>query len=260
MRVGISTASFYPLLTEKALQMVVENGVPCTEIFFNAKCELEPEFIAELARIKASGNTDIVSVHPTMSLAESFMLFSAYDRRLREGLDDYKRYGEVAAKLGAKYVVMHGGKPNGVLDDEQYCERFMQIAEAVAQNGAMLLQENVVNYRAGDVAFLKKMVEILGDKVNFCLDVKQSIRGGYTAHDVIRAVGKNIRHLHISDNNSEKDCMLPLDGCYDFKALFESMADIGYGGDAVIEVYWHAYNEYADIFDSLQRLNTLLAR
>lgn len=258
MRVGISTASFYPLETEKALQMVVENGVPCTEIFFNAKCELADEFIDELVRIKESGQTDIVSVHPTMSLAESFMLFSAYDRRLYEGLEDYKRYGEAAARLGAKYVVMHGGKPNGVLDDRQYCERYLQIAEVVAQNGAMLLQENVVNYRAGNLAFLKKMTEILGEKVNFCLDVKQSIRGGYTAHDVIDAVGANVRHLHISDNNSEKDCMLPLRGNYDFKALFDSIRSVGYGGDAVIEVYSHAYNEYQEIFDSYRKLNSIL--
>ena len=260
MRVGISTASFYPMLTEKALQAVVERGVPCTEIFFNAKCELEPHFVDELARIKSLGNTDIVSIHPTMSLAESFMLFSAYDRRLYEGLDEYKRYGEVAAMLGARYVIMHGGKPNGVLNDEQYCERFLQISEAVAQNGAMLLQENVNNFRAGNLEFLKKMAEILGDKVNFCLDVKQSIRGGYTAHEVIKAVGKHIRHLHISDNNSERDCLLPLNGSYDFNALFNSVREIGYEGDAVIEVYSNAYQCHEEIFESLKALDKQLLK
>lgn len=258
MRIGISTASFYPLLTEEALKMVINSGVPCTEVFFNAKCELEKQFINELVKIKNSGQTDIVSVHPTMSLAESFMLFSAYDRRLQEGLDDYKRYGEVAAKLGAKYVIMHGGKDNGVLNEEQYCERFMRISDAVAQNGAMLLQENVNNFRAGNLNFLKKMAEILDDNVNFCLDVKQSIRGGYTAHDVVKAVGKNIRHIHISDNNSEKDCLLPLNGTYDFGALFKSMADIGYEGDAVIEVYSYAYKKHREIFDSFEKLNNSL--
>lgn len=260
MRIGISTASFYPLETEKALQAVVEKGIPCTEIFINAKSELLPEFVEELVKIKESGNTDVVSIHPTMSLSESFMLFSAYERRLREGLEDYKRYGEVAALLGAKYVVMHGGKPNGVLNDEQYCERYLQISQAVEQSGVTLLQENVVNFRAGNIDFLKKMVELLGDKVNFCLDVKQSIRGGYTAHDVINAVGANIRHLHISDNNSEKDCMLPLDGCYDFKSLFDSMKHIGYEGDAVIEVYRHAYKEYDEIFNSLSALTENCAK
>ena len=255
MRIGVSTSCFYPLETEKAFAMVAESSSPCTEIFFNAHCELKPEFVHKLMEIKQSSGIDVVSIHPTMSLCESFMMFSAYERRLQEGLDEYRRYGEIAAQLGAKYVVMHGGKPNGVLDDLQYCERYMQIAEATSQNGAVLLQENVVNYRAGNIPFLKMMQKQLGDKVNFCMDVKQCIRGGYTPDDMIDAVGKNIRHLHISDNNSESDCMLPCRGNYDFKHLFERMKSIGYKGDAVIEVYSQAYKEYEEMFTALDCLN-----
>ena len=131
MKIGISTACFYPLETEKALQKVVESGAESTEIFFNAECELEDSFINELVEIKKSSNTQIVSIHPTMTLAESFMLFSADERRTKQGLDQYRRYGEIAAKLGADYVIMHGGKDNGILNIEQYCERFMQISECV---------------------------------------------------------------------------------------------------------------------------------
>ena len=54
-----------------------------------------------------------------MSLAESFMIFSAYER-YREAEEAYRRYSEAAAQLGAKYIIMHGGKPNGILSDEEY--------------------------------------------------------------------------------------------------------------------------------------------
>ena len=85
MKIGVSTACFYPLETEKALLKVAQSGVACTEVFFNALCELQPSFINELSKIQQEYNTCITAVHPTMSLAESFMLFSAYERRFAEG-------------------------------------------------------------------------------------------------------------------------------------------------------------------------------
>ncbi len=251
MKIGISTASLYPLETELALEKLGKSGIKHTEIFFNSISELEDSFLDLLIKIRDEYGMNITSVHPTMSLAESFMLFSAYDRRLKEGLDDFKRYGEIAARLGAEYVILHGGKPNGVLDDRQYCERFMLINQSVRSGGGELLQENVVNFRAGNIAFLKMMVDNLGDEVGFCLDVKQSIRGGYTPFDVIDAVGKNIRHLHISDNSPEKDCMLIGKGSFDFKALFSAMQSQGYDGAYILEVYRNAYNDYRELINSI---------
>lgn len=254
MELGVSTSCLYPLETEKSLELVAKNGVKSCEIFFNATCELEPDFVDILYRIKKEYGTQVISLHPTLSLAESFMIFSAYERRIQEGLDKYRRYGEIAAKLGAKYVIMHGGKPNGVLDDDEYCERFLQVADVVSQNGAVLLQENVFNFRANEIPFLKNMVRNLGEKANFCLDVKQSIRGGYTPFDVLDAVGANVRHLHISDHDSSSDCLLPLDGDFDFIKLFERMKDFDYDGAAMIEVYSWAYKNYDQIFSSYKNL------
>ena len=172
MKLGISKASLYPLETEKALDILGKAGIKRTEIFFNCNYELKDEFIDLLIRIKNEYGIEITSVHPTMSLAESFMLFSAYDRRLREGLEDFYRYGEICAKLDAKYVILHGGKPNGILSDEEYCERFMLVNNTVRKGGGELLQENVVRFRAGELDFLKMMQKNLGDEVGFCLDVK----------------------------------------------------------------------------------------
>ena len=36
MRIGISTASLYPMRTEEALLFLCKNGVKVTEIFFNS--------------------------------------------------------------------------------------------------------------------------------------------------------------------------------------------------------------------------------
>ena len=254
MNLGVSTACFYPLQTEEALIKVGESGVKTTEIFFNAYCELSDAFTDLLLEIKNEYGLNITAVHPTMSLAESFVLFSDYKRRFDDGIEQYKRYANVAAKLGAKYIIMHGGKPNRALDGYGYCERFAEVSRAVRQNGAVLLQENVVNYRAGSIEFLKYMAEQLGDEVGFCLDIKQAVRGGYSPFDALCAVHKNIKHLHISDHTPTHDCLLPTRGNFDFAKFFAATEQFGFDGAALIEVYRDAYNDYQEIFDCYRKI------
>ena len=254
MKIGISTSCLYPMYTEQSFEMIAQHGVELTEIFFNANCELQPPFIKQLVEIKNEYGITVSSVHPTMSLAESFVLFSNYERRFYEGIEMYKRYGEIAASLGAKYVIMHGGKPNGTMDNYGYFDRFAKVAEVVHQNGATLLQENVALFRAGNLETLKNMSDYLGDKAEFCLDVKQSLRGGYSPYDVLHALGGKIKRLHLSDSNSRYDCMIPLDGDFDFKAFLDMAVSCGYKGDAVIEVYRNSFGDPEQLFDAHKKL------
>ena len=257
MNLGISTASFYPLETELALEEVGKARVKNTEIFFNAESELKDSFIEILLCLKEKYNINITAVHPAMSLAESYMLFSAYDRRYYEGLKQYRRYSEVAKALGAKYLIMHGGKPNGVLNDEEYCQRYMALNYETGQNGVTVLQENVVNYRSGDIEFMRSMKNILGDDAKFCLDIKQCVRCGYLPMDLIEEFYDNIRHFHISDHSVAGDCLLPLKGKFDFKGLFDFLNQKGYEGALMTEVYRYAYKEYDEIFESFRKLREL---
>ena len=257
MNLGISTASFYPLETELALEELGKAGVKNTEIFFNAESELKDSFIEILLCLKEKYNINITAVHPAMSLAESYMLFSAYDRRYYEGLKQYRRYSEVAKALGAKYLIMHAGKPNGVLKDEEYCQRYMALNYETGQNGVTVLQENVVNYRSGDIEFMRSMKNILGDDAKFCLDIKQCVRCGYLPMDLIEEFYDNIRHFHISDHSVAGDCLLPLKGKFDFKGLFDFLNQKGYEGALMTEVYRYAYKEYDEIFESFRKLREL---
>ena len=255
MKLGVSTASLYPLETELALREIGEAGVKLTEIFFNAECELKPEFVKILLAIQKEYGIEIPSVHPTLSLAEPFMLFSNYERRFKEGLDTYRRYSEVAAALGAKYIIMHGGKENGLTNEEEYCERYMRLQAAVRENGVTVLQENVSLFRAGDLGFLAAMKRILGDDAQFCADIKQAVRRGLTIYEIIEVLGNNIKHFHISDHSAGNDCLLPGRGGFDFSRFFGQTSAIGYDGAYVIEVYSSAYRRYHEIFDSFHSLS-----
>lgn len=260
MNLGVSTACFYPLETELSLEEISKAGVKNTEIFFNALCELKQSFVDMLLDIKEEYGINVVSLHPTMSLAESFMIFSAYDRRYREAEEQYKRYSEIAAQMGAEYIIMHGGKPNGILTDEEYCERYMRLNEATLKNGVRILQENVVRFRAGDIEFMRSMKNILGNDAAFCVDIKQALRCGYDPFDLITEFSDNIKHFHISDHSTASDCLLPLNGGFEFEKFFKLLNKTGFNGSCIIEVYRDSYKEYKDVFESYNALKNTVAK
>lgn len=250
MKLGVSTASYYPLETELALEQIGKSGIKTTEIFFNAESELKESFVDMLFDTKEYYGIDVVSVHPTMSLAEPFMIFSNYQRRFDEALRKFERYSEIAAELGAKYIILHGGKPAGKLNDEEYCERYMQLKSVTKKNGITVLQENVNNYRAGDIEFLRTMCDILGDEAEFCFDIKQAVRTGNIPTLMLEEFYPHIKHLHISDHSLVSDCQLPGKGGFDFENFFKILKDKDYNGAAIIEVYRDAYKDFEEITHS----------
>ena len=257
MNIGVSTASYYPLETELALEEIGKAGIKNTEIFFNAESELKESFVDMLIDIKEHYGINVTAIHPTMSLAEPFMIFSNYQRRFDESLRKFERYGEVAAALGAKYIILHGGKPNGKLNDEEYCERYMQLKSVTRKSGVTVLQENVVNYRAGDIEFMRTMREILDREAEFCLDIKQAVRSGNLPIELTEEFIDNIHHFHISDHSLASDCMLPLDGKFDFVGFFGLINKHKFNGTAIIEVYRDAYKEYSEIVTSYEKISNI---
>ena len=258
MNIGISTSCYYPLETELALEEVGKAGARTAEVFFNALSELKPAFTDMLLDIKNHYGIEVDSIHSAVPFADSFMIFSAYERRFYEAVEQYTQYSQVAAKLGAKFIIMHGGKPNGILSDEEYCERYMRLKSAALKNGVTVLHENVVKFRSGDIEFLRSMKNILGKDAEFCFDIKQSIRCGYEPFDLIEEFSDNIRHFHISDHSIASDCQLPFKGGFDFKKLFSMLKARGYNGSCIIEVYSDAYKSYKEITDSYNKTVELL--
>ncbi len=252
MKCGMSTACLYPMETEVALEEIGKAGIKMAEIFFNCESELKDCFVDELLAITQKYGVEIAAIHPTMSLAESFMIFSSYERRFYEALKQYTRYSQIAKRLGAKYIVMHGGKPNGICDDEEYCRRYMTLNDATKQNGVSVLQENVVNYRSGNVEFLRSMVNIIGEDARLCFDIKQSIRCGLAPMELIEEFYPYIKHFHISDHSMAGDCLIPDMGGFDFKGLFEFLTLKGYGGALITEVYSSCYGQKEDLFGKWQ--------
>ena len=101
IRIGASTANFYPELTEKALDHVLSCGFRTLEVFVNTESELSPRFTHMLRQKADAAGARIVSLHPYSSGYEPFLLYSAYARRFEDGKALYARFFEAAAELGA---------------------------------------------------------------------------------------------------------------------------------------------------------------
>lgn len=254
MKLGVSTASFYPLETEIALEKIAKSGVKYTEIFYNSEAERKPSFTKKLLNIRDEYGIQISALHPMASFGEPYTIFSDYARRFDEARENFLRYFETAAQVGAKYINLHGDKLNGKLSVEEYCERFGVLAQDANSFGVTLCQENVNGYRSAHPQFLREMVKSLGNLANFTLDIKQCIRSGYSVTEISNAMDFKIKHIHISDHSPTADCLLPLNGDFNFTEFFNLFKEKGYDGDFIIEVYKNAYKDYSEIFKSFENL------
>lgn len=253
MDVGISTACFYPLLTEDALDQVLEQGAKTVEIFFNTYCELKHPFIDEIdSRLKNAG-ARIRSIHPFTSGMEPLMFFSVYERRVDDMIDFYKNYFEAAAFLGADILVVHGDRLFRV-EDNVYIDRFARLAEVGKSYGVRVAQENVNLHRSASVRFIAEMRRQLCDLAYFVFDIKQAVRAGIDPLEMLETMGERLIHIHANDNMPEKDCMLPGAGMTDYKKIAALINEKGLDPDWIIEVYRHDYQEYSEIGRSLDWL------
>lgn len=237
MTVGASTANLYPALTEDALDQLLELGFRDLEVFVNTESELEPSFIAMLREKAARREARILAMHPFISGTEPYLLFSQYERRMRDGMRLYEKIFAAARELGVKFVVMHGDKLHGVLSEEESIRHFEALYDLGQDFGVTLAQENVVRFRSSDVDYIRAMRAQLGEKAHFVLDVKQARRCGLEPETVIEAMGDRIVHVHISDRDESRDCLVPGQGIRDFTGLCRRLEAVGYDGCLMMELY-----------------------
>ncbi len=248
MTPGVSTACLYPLETEKALRVLLEQGYRCFEVFLNSFGEMERPFLAELKAMGDAYGARFVSVHPFTAVMESPLLFQTYPRRTEEGFRLYLKFLEAAAFLGAKYVVIHGAPQRSQwLEDEAYWERFGELTRRGRDTGARPAQENVRTYKSLDPAFLRGMREYLGDDCAFVLDVKQCRITGQPIEAVSAAMGDKLCHVHLSSCQGEKLCLLPGEGDFDLVAFRRHLEGMGYTGAVITEVYRESFGQAEEL-------------
>ena len=285
MKIGISTASMYPLHTEDALLTAARLGVKNIEIFLNSNTELKGKIFSHIENTIMEYGLNIISVHPFSSPLETLFLFSSYDRRVDEIMDLYKQYFEMMNKINSKIFVVHGAIASGKCPDERYVERFHKLVEAGKSAGIVVAQENVSYCKSGKLEFLEMLSRELGDDAKFVLDIKQARRSGLQPSAIIDALGSKIVHLHLSDGSEsalgsqggspaandrglgakppfqeERDCLPIGAGNFDFSGFFAKLDEVGFCGSAVVELYRDNYGDYSELADSVIFLEKMLEK
>lgn len=256
---GVSSACFYPMHTEDALRKLGEMGVRNAEIFINDSSEISGGIFDEMLKIVSDYGMNIVSLHPFPPM-ESGYLFSEYDRRQQTHLDIYKRYFECMNRLGAKIFVLHGAILSSNCSDERYFEQYGKLLDIAEEQGITVAQENICYCKSKDVDFLRRLKENCGERVKYLLDVKQAVRGGLSPFELIDVMGKDIVHVHISDNSAEGDCLPIGEGTFDFVKFTKKLLDTGYNGAMLIELYRHNYKEYEELYKGMKLVEKIIAK
>lgn len=258
MLAGISTACFYPELTERGLMFAASIGAQAAEVFFNAPSELTDGFLRELRLIADNAGTRILSVHPFTSGLEPLLFFSDYRRRFCDGVELYKRYFHAANLLGADLLVLHGDRRMSRKPRAAYFDAFGELAGEGRAMGVTVAQENVPRCASYCPDFFRDMRQYLPD-ARFVLDIKQAVRAGCTPGEMADAMGPGVAHLHVSDHNAQNDCLPVGAGDFDLTALLRQVRANGFDGGVILELYRDSYGEYKELSSAYQNICAAIA-
>ena len=253
MLAGISTACLYPELTERALDTILRFGIQSTELFFNAFSELNPNYLRELRQRADDCGTRILSIHPFTSAMEPLLFFSGYYRRFEDGLEFYKQYFEAANLLGAEILVFHGDRREAQRPYESYFDRFAMLMEAGRRMGVTVAQENVPRCASWQPHFFEQMRRAL-PQARFVLDVKQCLRGGFSAEEMAQAMGDGLVHVHLSDHCAGQDCLPIGKGDMNLPRLLQQFRKQGFDGGVILELYRNNYRDFSELDESYRKI------
>ena len=151
-----------------------------------------------------------------------------------------------AAVLGARYLVVHPvfKDEKGKTIDSKL--KFIRVnAEAIRQwlplaeeCGVTLLSENILWGASKDPRVIAELVkEVDSAYFGWCFDVGHAWCSGY-APDILKKCAVVPLSLHIQDNDGSGDQhLIPGDGTIDWKAFTQTLRDICYLGDCVMEAH-----------------------
>lgn len=255
MDIGISTACFYPTLTEEALDKVAKMNIHKAEVFFNAVAEYDIEYCKRLEEILAAGQIEVVSVHAFCIILEPY-LFNEYERRRSDSFLILQKFLSAAQYLGAKYYTFHGNLARATtqsFDYAAYAAQLDRIADLSGEYGIRLAWENVSWCQSGAPQFIERTMEYAkSDNIGFTFDFKQAFRSQHQPEEYFKVMGDKIVNIHINDMDVENQCCLPGKGILDYPKYFSLLQD--YHGDLILEVYSENYDNSIQILNSISYL------
>ena len=266
MKLGVSTASYFPLLpVEDTLEKVASLGVDACEIFFETHSQYCDEFAnIMLDKINKAKKIHDFKLHSVHSLTNQFEpdLFSIGPRARADALITYNNFLSVAQKLGAKYYTFHGAtilkktsKAN--MNFDRIASIYNELHEIAESYGVELCYENVHWTYYHFPEFIDELISRC-PKLSTTLDIKQARQAGYTYKDFISSMGKRLKTVHVCDYDENGITTIPGRGSVDFVELFRILLDMGFDGSVLMEVYSKDYKSFDELKESYDFLKVCL--
>ena len=249
IKVGLSTASVYPLRTEAAFEYAARLGYDGVELMVWA--ESISQDVAAIRRMSDKYGMPVLSVHAPCLLISQRVWganpISKLDRSVR-----------AAEELGAQTVVVHPP----FRWQRRYAEGFSdQVAGLEESSDVLVAVENMFPFRAdrifgtgqpsisrmrkrggtpgvGVSAFAPSYDPLDGNHAHYTLDLSHSATAGTDAIDMADRMGDGLVHLHLCDGSgaSTDEHLVPGRGTQPAVEICEMLATGNFSGHVILEV------------------------
>lgn len=249
IKVGLSTASVYPLRTEAAFECAAKLGYDGVELMVWA--EPVSQDIGAVSRLSRRYRMPVLSIHAPCLLI-SQRVWGA------DPISKLTRSVQAAERLGAQTVVVHPP----FRWQRRYAEGFAdQVAWLEQRSDVLVAVENMFPFRADRFfgsgqpsiermrrrggrpgpaisAFAPSYDPLDGDHAHYTLDLSHTATAGTDAMDMARRMGAGLVHLHLCDGNgaSTDEHLVPGRGTQPAVEVCQLLAGGEFTGHVVLEV------------------------
>jgi sugar phosphate isomerase/epimerase len=247
IKVGLSTASVYPMKTEAAFEFAADLGYDGVELMVWG--ESVSQDIGAVAKLSRRYRMPVLSVHAPCLLI-SQRVWGA------NPITKLDRSVQAAEKLGAQTVVVHPP----FRWQRRYVEGFSeQVAELEASSDVLVAVENMFPFRTdrffpgqsmermrrrgggpgpGISAFAPSYDPLDGNHAHYTLDLSHSATAGTDALDMAERMGSGLVHLHLCDGTGlpADEHLAPGRGTQPTVEVCQMLAAGEFAGHVVLEV------------------------
>ncbi|HZQ31942.1 MAG TPA: sugar phosphate isomerase/epimerase [Mycobacterium sp.] len=249
IKVGLSTASVYPLRTEAAFDYAERLGYDGVELMVWA--EPVSQDVGAIAKLSRTYGVPVLAVHAPCLLISQRVWganpIAKLDRSVR-----------AAEKLGAQTVVVHPP----FRWQRRYADGFAeQVARLEASSDVLVAVENMFPFRAdrffgGTQASIERMRRrggkpgpaisafapsydpLEGNHAHYTLDLSHTATAGTDALDMAARMGSGLAHLHLTDGSgaSVDEHLVPGRGTQPTVEVCQTLAAGDFSGHVILEV------------------------
>jgi sugar phosphate isomerase/epimerase len=249
IKVGLSTASVYPLRTEAAFEYAARLGYDGVELMVWA--ESVSQDIDAIETLAERYDMPVLSVHAPCLLI-SQRVWGA------NPIPKLERSVAAAGQLGAQTVVVHPP----FRWQRRYAEGFAeQVAELEASSDVMVAVENMFPFRtdrffgsgkpsiermrkrggtpgAAISAFAPSYDPLDGNHAHYTLDLSHSATAGTDAIEMAERMGDGLVHLHLCDGSgaATDEHLVPGRGSQPAAEICQMLAASDFSGHVILEV------------------------